>query len=387
MTLVTVNTPAEVRAIPLAAIPFPAVCVDVSGRIMAANAAFNALRGTDRTDSSDTFDELLNVEDRAIARRTIFEVGTGPTDRAMCWRAKLAMDASAPERWVELYATAMDTSALCICLRPIDSQDEPAPAQADGLQRVRDRERGWRKRVREMERSLLVASHELQQPVNAIAGWAGLASTSPTNPATVDRALSAITRNARTLSSLVDDLRALAPYRRSTFRDAVDVDLRDMVDQALESLVPGAVAASIDLQRELPGAPVIVIGDPVRLQQVAINLATNAIQATAPGGWVKVSVEHRRETGAIVVRDSGRGIEPDLLPHVFEPFRRGPAARDSRQWGRGVGLSVVRDLVELHGGTVSASSGGAERGSVFVVELPLAQSRTPASPPAPEQNE
>jgi signal transduction histidine kinase len=299
----------------------------------------------------------------------------------MCWRAKLAIDDSTPERWVEVYATAMDTSALCICLRPIDSKDGPAPSPGDSLQRVRDRERGWRKRVREMERSLQVASHELQQPVNAIAGWAGLACTSPVNAAMVDRALSAITRNARTLSSLVDDLRALAPYRRSTFRDAADVDLRDMVDQALESLVPGAVAASIDLQRELPGAAVMVIGDPVRLQQVAINLATNAIQATAPGGWVKVSVEHRQETGAIVVRDSGRGIEPDLLPHVFEPFRRGPAARNTRPRGRGVGLSIVRDLVELHGGTVSASSNGAGQGSVFVVELPLARSR------AREQNE
>ena len=124
MALVAVNTQADVRVIPLAAIPLPAVCVDVSGRIMAANAAFNSLRGADRT---DTFDELLNVEDRAVARRTIFEVGTGPTDRAMCWRAKLAMDESTPERWVEVFATAMDTSALCICLRPIDSKDGPAP--------------------------------------------------------------------------------------------------------------------------------------------------------------------------------------------------------------------------------------------------------------------
>jgi signal transduction histidine kinase/ActR/RegA family two-component response regulator len=221
---------------------------------------------------------------------------------------------------------------------------------------------------------LATVSHELRTPLNAMLGWAQvLQSLVPEGPEKLRHGLATIVRNAKLQAQLIDDLldvsRIIAGKMRLEMRA---VELVPVIESAIEAVRPAADAKRIRLLRHLDPATGAVAGDPGRLQQVVWNLLANAVKFTPPGGQVEVWLT-RTATGAeIRVRDSGAGIDPEFLPHVFERFRQVDGSASRKQGGLGLGLAIVRHLVELHGGTVRAESGGIEKGATFLVDLPRA---------------
>jgi signal transduction histidine kinase/ActR/RegA family two-component response regulator len=219
---------------------------------------------------------------------------------------------------------------------------------------------------------LATVSHELRTPLTPMLTWVRLLRTARLDQATGARALEAIERNARVQAQLVEDLLDVSRIVTGKLRlEARAVELEGIAEAALDAVRPAADAKGIVLQAALrPGA--LVTGDPDRLQQVLWNLVSNAVKFTPRGGRVEVSIGRAGDHAVVTVRDTGVGIRPEFLPLVFDRFRQADASTTRVHGGLGLGLSIVRHLVELHGGTVEAASEGEGRGATFVVRLPLA---------------
>lgn len=215
--------------------------------------------------------------------------------------------------------------------------------------------------------------HELRTPLNAILGWAQILAGTEVGPADLSEGLATIERNARAQSQLIEDLLDMNRILSGRIRlDVQRVDLASAIRAAVASAQPGADAKELRLQTILDPHAGPVSGDPARLQQVIANLLTNAIKFTPRGGRVQVVLERVNSHLEIAVNDDGQGIAADLLPHVFDGFRKPTGATKRRFGGLGIGLSLVKNLVELHGGYVRARSAGENQGATFIVALPLA---------------
>jgi PAS domain S-box-containing protein len=222
---------------------------------------------------------------------------------------------------------------------------------------------------------LAIVSHELRSPLNALKGWSHVltGSESP-DPVVLHRAMQAIKRNVEQQARLIDDL--LDTSRIVSGKLTLEqrpIDLGEVVVSAVDQSRPVALAKKIELRFSPEPGPFTVDGDPGRLQQAIINLLSNAIKFTADEGVIDIGLRRKGEQIELSVSDNGIGIEADFLPHVFERFSQADSSTTRRYWGLGIGLALVRHLVELHGGTVSAVSPGAGRGSTFTVELPAAK--------------
>jgi signal transduction histidine kinase/ActR/RegA family two-component response regulator len=220
---------------------------------------------------------------------------------------------------------------------------------------------------------LAAVSHELRTPLNAILGWSRILRSGGLAEDKRDRALETIERNAVMQAQLVDDLLDISRIVSGNLRiEKRDVDVTTVVQAAIDAVKPLAQAKDVALQATLGPAPGFVLGDASRLQQVVWNLVTNAVKFTAKGGHVHVKLATRRGHVVVDVEDDGRGISEDFLPHVFERFRQAEGGITRGQGGLGIGLTIVKDLVALHGGTVTAHSDGEGRGARFTVTLPCA---------------
>ena len=230
---------------------------------------------------------------------------------------------------------------------------------------------------------LTTLSHELRTPLTSIVGWVYLLRSGRLDAAGVARGLETIDRNAMLQAQLVSDILDMSRIMAARFLLNVrPLELAPVVAAALDSLVPAASAKGIRLQPILDPSAGTVSGDADRLQQVVWNLVSNAIKFTPQGGRVQVRLARADACAEITVEDTGPGIRPEVLPHVFELFRQGDSSNTRAHGGLGLGLAVVRHLVELHGGTVHAASAGEGRGAIFAVRLPLAREETAAGPAA-----
>jgi signal transduction histidine kinase/ActR/RegA family two-component response regulator len=219
-------------------------------------------------------------------------------------------------------------------------------------------------------------SHELRTPLTAIVGWAQLLRSDRLTPEKRAAGIEVIERNARAQVRLVEDLLDFGRIIQGKFRLAVGpVEVVRVVEAALESLRPAAEARDVRIQRTLDSHATIV-GDGERLQQVVWNLVSNAIKFTPKGGRVHVMLRRASSYVELTVADTGEGIAPEFLGHVFEPFRQADGSITRRSGGLGLGLSIVHSLVELHGGTVNAASDGVGKGATFTVRIPVAPVRT-----------
>jgi PAS domain S-box-containing protein len=239
-----------------------------------------------------------------------------------------------------------------------------------------ERERAARtesERVSRMKDEFLATlSHELRTPLNAILGWSQLLRKGGLKPEMVEQGMNTIDRNVRMQAQLIEDLLDMNRIISGKIRlDVQRVDLVSVIEAALETVRLAAEAKEIRLQKVLDPLAGVVSGDPARLQQIVWNLVSNAIKFTPKGGRVLVILERVRSHVEISVIDTGQGIEPEFLPYVFERFRQADGSTTRRHGGLGLGLSIVRSLTELHGGTVRAESAGAGLGATFVVALPL----------------
>lgn len=248
-------------------------------------------------------------------------------------------------------------------------------AQQVRLERALDAERAARAEAEAANRAkdefLATVSHELRTPLNAVYGWARMLQAGQID-GDPSQALDAIVRNADVQVQLIDDLLDVSRVITGKMRlDVRPIDLREVVDRALEAIRPAAAAKDIRLQGVLDPRAGPVIGDPARLQQVVWNLLANAVKFTPKGGRVQVHLQRVNSHVEIIVSDTGQGISPAVLPFVFDRFRQADSSSTRRHGGLGLGLALVKHLVELHGGSVAAQSSGEGQGATFIVRLPL----------------
>lgn len=230
---------------------------------------------------------------------------------------------------------------------------------------------------------LATLSHELRTPLNAIFGWTQLLKESLTEVETVEEGIGAIERNVRVQTQLIEDLLDMSRIISGKVRlEVLPIDLRAVIAAAVETVLPAAQAKGIEIQTAVSSAAPIT-GDPGRLQQVVWNLLANAVKFTSSGGVVRIEIETTEDRVDVRVIDSGEGISPVFLPRLFERFSQADGSTSRRHGGLGLGLSIVKNLTEMHGGRVWADSEGEGKGSTFHVSLPSRLNISPEPiPPA-----
>ena len=218
---------------------------------------------------------------------------------------------------------------------------------------------------------LATVSHERRTPLTAILGWSAILQEGDADPHLLAEGLTAIQRSASVQKQLIEDMLDVARVQSGKLRLSMrTLDLTEAVRAAVDSMRPAANAKSISVVTSIDQG-LRVSGDPDRLQQIVWNLMTNAVKFTPRGGQIIAAVSHAGPQAVIEIRDSGEGIDAAFLPHVFEPFRQSDSSRARLHKGLGLGLSIVKYLVEAHGGTVSVASDGKDRGTAVRVSLPV----------------
>ena len=237
--------------------------------------------------------------------------------------------------------------------------EQLARAEAEAANRIKDE-------------FLAVLSHELRSPLNPILGWAKVLQMRKFDEIELQKALKTIERNAKLQAQLIEDLLDVSRILQGKLNlNIIPVNLISTIEDAMETVRLAAEAKNIQIQTMFDSAVGQVLGDSARLQQVLWNLLSNAVKFTATGGQVNVRLECIDEQAQITVSDTGKGIHPDFLPHVFDYFRQGDSTITRKFGGLGLGLAIARHLIEMHGGTIGAESPGEEQGAIFTVKLPL----------------
>ncbi|MBD2515212.1 PAS domain-containing protein [Nostoc sp. FACHB-973] len=261
-------------------------------------------------------------------------------------------------KWFGTCTDIHDQKELEVERNRLLAQEQAARAEAERANRIKDE-------------FLAVLSHELRSPLNPILGWTKLLQTRKFSEAKTAEALATIERNAKLQTQLIDDLLDVAKILRGKLSiDATPVNLAFVIESAIDTVRTAAVAKSITLHPVLPNIGQ-VSGDSNRLQQIVWNLLSNAIKFTPKGGRVEIRLQSLDNQAQITVSDTGKGINRDFLPYIFESFRQEDVSITRKYGGLGLGLAIVRQLVEAHGGTIAADSSGEGLGATFTVQLPL----------------
>jgi CheY-like chemotaxis protein len=328
----------------------------------------------------------------AQAPRTV-RVSRGDRESVSAWRTLLASDRPARLGWMAAPLSTREGRPIGLLhvldKREGDFTDEDeailtqlAQMTSVAIENILNAEAREANRVK--DEFLTTLSHELRTPLSAILGWTRTLRDGPGEADRLDHGLEVIERNVRAQAKLIDDLldvsRIITGKLRLNVRTAA---LGPIVEAAMESMRPAAEAKDIRIQLDrAPGGDDTVVGDPDRLQQVVWNLVSNAIKFTPRGGRVRVELGESAGGLDISVTDTGRGISPEFLPRVFERFRQADSTTTRTHGGLGIGLAIARHLVELHGGTITAESGGTNRGARFIVHLPRVAPEAPEAVPA-----
>lgn len=269
----------------------------------------------------------------------------------------------------EVHQLGRTISAMATSIGQLVQREQHARQEAEAANQTKDQ-------------FLATLSHELRTPLNAILGWASILSRSGYDQARVRHAVHVIERNARIQSQMIEELLDVSRIVSGTVKlQPTDVAVATVLQSALESVRPAADAKGVSLTCTVESPSVTVRGDARRLQQVAWNLLSNAVRFTPVGGQVSARLHGVDEAVELRITDTGCGISPEFLPHVFERFRQEDSSTTRAHGGLGLGLAIVHDIVELHGGTVEAVSDGEGCGATFIVRLPVAGSRTEVDPP------
>jgi len=274
-----------------------------------------------------------------------------------------------------VFATSIALAAVFLCLwllrRDLEQRSRVAEERAELLRREQEARSQAETANRMKDDFLATLSHELRNPLHAVVGWLQILRQRPDDPALRARAMETVERNARALQRMIEDLLDASRASRGKLElSLAPTAVGTLVTSVLETVRPSAASRGVELIEHLAAANVVVNGDYDRLAQVVINLVSNAIKFTPEGGRVTVSLTREGEAVVIVVTDTGRGISREALPHIFEPFRQTGPHVTGAEGGLGLGLSIAKHIVELHSGTICATSDGTDRGASFVVRLP-----------------
>jgi signal transduction histidine kinase/DNA-binding response OmpR family regulator len=228
---------------------------------------------------------------------------------------------------------------------------------------------------------LATLSHELRTPLTAILGWSHLVRTGSLDKSQLNRAVETIERNARSQSQLIDDLLDVSRIITGKLQiEPIKIDVCTVVESAIDAVRPSFEAKNIRFKTSMARKGCVVAGDANRLQQIFWNLFSNAIKFTPEGGSVRVEVKEKKQHVWVAVTDSGSGITAEFLPYIFDRFRQADGSTTRMHGGLGLGLSIVKHLVQLHGGNVEVKSEGKDKGSTFIVTLPLVSSSASLAP-------
>lgn len=293
-------------------------------------------------------------------------------------------EALALGRWFDVYATRSGDPALrevAVVFKDITARKRTEAEHRDLLAREQAARKDAEAASQLRDQFLATVSHELRTPLSAILGWTQMLRSEALPEDKRDRALETIERNARAQAQLIEDLLDVSRIVAGQLRiEPQVVDLKHVVDAAVETVTPAAIARDVNLTTEVPGGTT-VMGDVARLQQVMWNLLSNSVKFTPAGGQATVTLRASGGSVELVVRDTGKGIAPAFQPHVFERFRQAEGETSRSAGGLGLGLSIVKELVHLHGGTVAVFSEGEGRGTTVTVRLPaLRRTREQRSP-------
>ena len=309
-----------------------------------ADALLNVVHPQDRA-------ELLHRWDMAMAERHRFELKFRIRGRDGLFRSHLGR--GIPQRDEQGVVTGWILTATDI------EAENQALLKAETANRAKDE-------------FLATVSHELRNPLNAIVGWVHLLRTGNLDKERAQHALQTIERNVHLQVSLIDEILDLSRIARGKIHLSCRVvDLVSLIDGALDVIRPAAEAKELRVDWNWDGPPLRINGDSERLQQVISNLLSNAVKFTPPGGMIRVGLERRYRHAVLTVKDTGKGIRPEFLPFIFETFRQADSTTTREDYGLGLGLSIARKLVELHGGHINAESDGVDCGATFSVTLPI----------------
>jgi PAS domain S-box-containing protein len=313
----------------------------------------------------DDLDTILEVRTTAIARQVAYEVEARVKRHDQVYRwylvrvVPLVDDATGQViNWLGTATDIHDRKQVEVEREQLLAQAQAARTAAEQANRMKDE-------------FLAILSHELRSPLNPILGWSQLLQTKEFDRPRTLQALATIERNAKLQVQLVDDLLDVAKILRGKLKlNHAAVDLAAMINAALETMQTAAIAKSITVETRLQSAQT-VWGDEGRLQQIVWNLLSNAIKFTPEEGQITVSLTSTGTATSIAVTDTGKGIQPEFLPHIFESFRQEDISITRSYGGLGLGLAIARYLTEAHGGTIAAESPGLGQGATFTVTLPL----------------
>jgi PAS domain S-box-containing protein len=272
--------------------------------------------------------------------------------------------------WFE-FRVYPSAEGLSLCMVDISERKRAAQERERLLESERNARSDSERASRLKDEFLATLSHELRTPLNAILGWATLLRLGKTSQEEVERAVETIERNAKLQAQLIDDLLDMNRIISGKLRlEVQSVDLPLVIESALQTVRPAAEAKGIRLRKRISRDTGKIVGDPTRLQQVIWNLLSNAIKFTPRDGTVEISLTARDSQVQIIVSDTGEGIANDFLPYIFDRFRQSDSSTTRRHGGLGLGLAIVRQLTELHGGWIEAASEGTGKGSTFTIHLP-----------------
>ena len=351
--------------------PLPFAALEWDGRVK-----HHFWLGPDDEVTIDVFFERLHPEDRA---RVGAEIEKAIATKASYDTEYRTVSPTGAEKWIRAAGRAFydaDGTPVRFDGITIDiTARKNADAEREALLTSERAARTEAERTSRMKDEFLATlSHELRTPLNAIVGWSQiLSSDGLPKPDDLNEGLRVIERNARVQAQLIEDLLDMSRIISGKVRLNVQpVDLSVVIDAAVDSVTPAADAKSIRIQKIVEPLAGPVMGDPSRLQQVVWNLLTNAIKFTPRAGRVQVILKLVNSHIEIIVSDTGAGIRPEFLPHVFERFRQADPSTTRRHGGLGLGLAIVKHLAEMHGGDVRVASPGEGHGATFTVHLPLA---------------
>jgi PAS domain S-box-containing protein len=274
------------------------------------------------------------------------------------------------DRWYEV-RTYPSTDGMTVYFRDMTELKRIENEREELLQREKNAREAAETANRVKDEFLAILSHELRAPLNPILGWAQLLQVRTFDKAKTAEAYAIIERSARSQAQLIDDLLDIAKILRGKLTmELASVNLAMVIKVALDTVRPAALAKSIIVYPDLSDIGQIS-GDAGRLQQVVWNLLSNAVKFTPSHGKINIRLQRNADQAEIIVSDTGKGIDPEFLPHIFESFRQEDASITRKYGGLGLGLSIVRTLVEAHGGTVFAESKGENLGAIFTVRLPF----------------
>ena len=334
------------------------------------------------------YDSKIDPRTAADYERTYKETGERayiamPLLRDGRWVASLWASDDKPRQWSREEVTLLQTVAerTWIAIEKLRAEAE----REQLLQREQEARDAAEKANQLKDEFLATLSHELRNPLNVILGYSELFLRLPEieqSPRLV-RMGEALKRNAQSQSQLINDLLDLSRLQRGKISlNQETVSLPAIIDSAVETVREDAAAKQIEIGVNVSDQLLLVDGDRLRLQQIAWNVLNNAVKFTPAGGSINIGLKNENDDAVLVVSDTGQGIDPVFLPHVFEMFRQADGSNSRKHGGLGIGLALVRQLVQLHGGTISAESDGPNKGARFTIRLPLIRETQPLASPS-----